>query len=389
MSQHHTVGSTVMFRLSSLYFVYFAIVGAYMPFWSLYLHQRGLDGVQIGVVLSVAAVSRMLVPNVWGWLADRSGLHSRVMQLGAVAATICFAFLLPEPRYTLLLLVVACYSVFWNAILPQLEVVTLATLDGDTRAYNRARVWGSVSFIIAVVGVGALFDVIAVAWQPAIVLALMAAFCLVGIGSPTVVRTGNPAAIRRMLVVLGDSRVRVFLLASLLGQVALGSFYSFFSLRVEGLGFSRSTIGVLWAIGVVAEIVLFMLMHRIMERVGIRGLMLIAFGTGILRWCIFAFVPGVFPLLVLAQIGHATTFGILHSVSIAFIHRHFPAEVAAQGQALYSAVCYGAGGAIGNLLSGWLWDHSGPGAPFIMAAAASALAFLLVAARLDLPARES
>ncbi len=94
-------------------------------------------------------------------------------------------------------------------------------------------------------------------------------------------------------------------------------------------------------------------------------------------------------MLVIAQIGHATTFGILHSVSIIFIHRHFPPEVAGQGQALYSAVCYGAGGAIGNLLSGWLWDHGGPGAPFVMAAVASSLAFLLVAMRFDVPAREA
>jgi PPP family 3-phenylpropionic acid transporter len=389
MNDARAVCPTAMFRLSALYFAYFAIVGAYMPFWGLYLDDRGLDGVQIGVVLSLAAVSRMLVPNLWGWLADRTGLHTRVMQAGACASTLCIAFLLPEPGYGALLVVVALYSIFWNSILPQLEVVAMSTLSGDTRAYNRARVWGSVSFIVAVVGVGGLFDVIAVDWLPTIVLALMVAFCLVASGAPAVVRTGNPAAISRLLAVVANPQVRVFLLASLLGQVALGSFYSFFSLRVEGLGFSRTTIGLLWAIGVVAEIVLFMMMHRIMARIGIRGLMLIAFGTGVLRWCIFAFVPGVLPLLVIAQLGHATTFGILHSVSIAFIHRHFPAEVAGQGQALYSAVCYGAGGAIGNLLSGWLWDHGGPGSPFVMAAIASALAFLLVVTRLDPSVRES
>ena len=124
-------------RLSSFYFLYYAFLGAMMPYWSLYLQAVGLDAAAIGVVLAVMAAIRIVAPNLWGWLADRSGRRLLIIRTGAFAALIAFAALLVRTDLWWLVAVVALHSVFWNAILAQYEVITLSLIhiSEPTRPY--------------------------------------------------------------------------------------------------------------------------------------------------------------------------------------------------------------------------------------------------------------
>ncbi|HEY3698172.1 MAG TPA: MFS transporter, partial [Spongiibacteraceae bacterium] len=110
-------------RLSSFYFFYFARLGAWLPFWPLYLRELGYSAAAIGVLSGILQGTKIIAPNIWGWLADRSGQRARIIRAGAFAATAIFSIIFWRRDFTALILIVAGYSFFWNAVLAQFEVL--------------------------------------------------------------------------------------------------------------------------------------------------------------------------------------------------------------------------------------------------------------------------
>lgn len=365
-------------RLSSLYFFYFAVAGSLVPFWSLFLKDSGFDGLQIGWVLAIMSLTKVGAPNLWGWLADLTGKHTLIVQVAIAVCAVCFAGVWGHPGFALMLVVMTFYSFFWNAVLPQFEVITLHSLGAKTERYSQIRVWGSISFVVLVVGLGFVFDHISVQYLPAFVVAQLVALWLAALAAPHPHIAHARAERKPFLHYLRSPVVIAFMLSAILVQVAHGAYYSFFSLFMESRHYSRSMIGGLWAVGVVAEIVTFMYMHRIVARWNARRLMLFSVLISVVRWWVIAALPDQLVSLIVVQIGHAATFAIIHTVSIRFVHQRFPAAVASQGQALYSAVSFGVGGALGNLASGWLWQGGYLAGPFWMATLASILALVIV-----------
>lgn len=343
-------------RLSSFYFLYFACLGVMVPYWSLYLERAGLDAPAIGVVLAVMAAVRILAPNAWGWLADRSGRRLAVIRAGAVLSALSFAGLLFGESPGWVVAVVALHTFFWNAILAQYEVITLASLGAEVHRYGQVRLWGSVSFVLCVAGSGALFDRVGVEHFPWVMLVPLFALA---VGS-FLVEDAKPAARERRHGGLGpllrDAAFRRFLLAAFLMQVSHAPFYGFFTLLLDNRGYSGSAIGGLWSVGVIAEIALFALAHRLLARVGLREILLGSLLLAGVRWLMIGLGAGSVVVLVLAQCLHAATFGSFHAASIEFVRRRVGEADQGQGQALYSAVSFGAGGALGALCSGWLWE---------------------------------
>lgn len=367
-------------RLSALYFFYFTIAGVLVPFWGLYLQDRGFSGLQIGIVIAVMSATKIGAPNLWGWVADKTGQHTAIVRWATAACALCFAGVMLQPDYAWLLVVMVLYSFFWNAVLPQYEVITLHALQEQTERYSRIRVWGSIGFIVFVVGLGFVFDFLPIRYLPIIVLllllVLLAASCL----APKPMIHHAHSERRSFIHYLKSPVVIAFFVTAMLAQVAHGAYYAFFTLYMESHHYSRGLIGGLWAVGVIAEVVIFLYMHQVVTRWSAQTLMAFSFAISVLRWLVIALFPESLPLLLLVQLGHAATFAIVHSVSIQFVHERFPAAVAGQGQALYSAVSFGLGGAIGNLSSGWLWEHGNPAGPFLMAAAVSFVALLIILA---------
>lgn len=365
-------------RLSSLYFFYFTIAGTLMPFWGLYLQDLGFSGLDIGVILAVMSATKIGAPNLWGWLADHSGQHAPIVRLAVAACILCFAGVLVEPGFALLLIVMTLYSFFWNAVLPQFEVITLHALEGQTERYSRIRVWGSISFILFVVGLGLVFDVVSIRYLPHIIIGLMLALLASTLLAPNPSLKHSAVSHGPFLQYLKSPVVIAFFVTAMLSQISHGAYYAFFTLYMEKHEYSRGLTGGLWAVGVVAEVIVFLYMHRVVNRWSSRTLLTFSFAVGALRWWVIAVFPDSLPAVLFVQIGHAATFAIVHSVSIQFVHKCFPASVAGQGQALYSAVSFGVGGAIGNLASGWLWEHGSPSGPFFMATVVSVVAMLVI-----------
>ncbi|MGM0552468.1 MAG: MFS transporter [Pseudomonadota bacterium] len=356
-------------RLSAVYFFYFASLGAFMPFWGPYLSEEGFSGAQIGELMAIVLATKIIAPNVWGWLADRAGAHMPIARWGALGGAVAFAGVLLYTGYWWLAVVMAAYSFFWNAILPQFEATTMRSLGQDAHRYALVRLWGSVGFIVAVAVLGWAFDRIAVAWLPWIVLAVLIAVAVASqfVREPTRNHEEDNNA-PPLLAVLRRPEVIALFVACFFMQASHGPYYAFFTLYLEEAGYSRSVAGQLWALGVAAEVVLFLLMPRLILRFGAWMLVSAALVLTTLRWGLLAAVPDSLGMLLFIQILHAASYGVYHAAAISLIHYFFPGRLQGRGQALYSSLAFGLGGAMGSLVAGYLWDGISPASVYVFAA---------------------
>lgn len=380
-------------RLSCFYACYFALLGVWLPFWPLYLQQLGYGAAAIGLLGGVLQGTKIVAPSLWGWLAQRSGKRMRVIRWGGGTALAIFCGIFWRQDFLWLILVVAGFSFFWNAVLAQFEVITLGHLGRDHHRYSLVRVWGSVGFIAAVGGLGFLFEHIDLAWLPWIMAALLAGIWLSSLSvgerreSPVAADAGVGSA-PAWPGLLRQPPVAAFFVTCFLLQVAHGPYYTFFSVYLEANGYDRSATGLLWSLGVVAEVVLFLVMHRLMSRFSVRSLLLASLGASVVRWAATAWWVDELPVLIVVQCLHAATFASYHACAVELVRRFFAGGRQGQGMALYSGVSYGGGGAAGAALSGLAWEWS-PTATFMLASAVSLVAVVIAWRWITLPADDA
>ncbi len=363
-------------RLSGFYFFYFALLGSWLPYWSLYLEYLGYGASAIGLLAAVVMLTKVLAPSLWSWVASLTGRRMAVIRWGAALATLIFSAVFYRTDWLWLLLVVAGYSFFWNAVLAQFEVVTLGHLGSRFARYSQIRVWGSVGFVLAVVGLGWVIDWTHIRYLPFYLLALLLGILFSSLSVSEHAGARSQEHKNRgsgsVLPLFRRPEILAFFASCFLLQVTHGPYYTFFSLYLEDAGYSTRWIGILWSLGVIAEIGLFLVMHHFMRWFSLRQLLLISLGAAVLRWILTAEYAGVWPVLVLAQLLHAATFGSYHAVAVEFIRRRFGGHQG-QGMALYSGLSFGAGGATGALLAGLFWAEY-PEGTFWGAAAVAVLA---------------
>jgi PPP family 3-phenylpropionic acid transporter len=271
-------------------------------------------------------------------------------------------------------LVMATFSFFWNAVLPQLEAVTLTHLGAHPQYYASIRVWGSIGFVVTAVGLGPWFDHHGTALLPLALLVLFAGIWGSTLLVPECAPPGDGGGSTPIGRVLRQPQVLAFLSVCFLMQASHAPYYTFYTLYLEAHGYSKGLIGTLWGLGVLAEIALFLGMHRLLPRAGTRDVLLASLALAALRWLIIGTLPENLPLLVLAQILHAASFGTYHAAAIHLVHRLFVGSHQGRGQALYSSIGFGAGGAAGSLISGYLWVAPGPALTYAWAAGTALLA---------------
>jgi PPP family 3-phenylpropionic acid transporter len=369
-------GALPYWRLSGFYFCYFALLGTWVPYWSLYLKSLDYASHEIGIITGLVMATKVVAPSLWGWLADNFGYRSRIIRIGAFLATLMFSGVYLRSDFYWLAIVVVSYSFFWNAVLAQFDVLTLSHLTGQYGRYSLIRVWGSVGFIAAVIAVGWWLD-----HHPIIELLYIISTLLTGIWLVSLlVAEKNAGQVRdpkrkALGWILRQPAVVAFFTASFFLQLSHGPYYTFFSIYLETHDYSRSAIGGLWSLGVIAEVILFLFMHRLLARFSLRGIILWSLALSALRWLLIAYFVESLPILIVAQCLHAASFGSYHAASIEFIRHWFPGHQG-QGMALSSGLSFGLGGAVGAVLSGWAWDN-GARLCFAVAALMAACAFVV------------
>jgi MFS transporter, PPP family, 3-phenylpropionic acid transporter len=369
-------------RLSGFYFFYFAILGVLVPYWAPYLRSQGYSAAQIGELMAILHATRIIAPNLWGWLADRAGRRMLIVRFSCVAALLSFSGVLLDSSYWWLAGVMVVFSFFWNASLPQFEANTLNHLQGQEHSYSRVRLWGSVGFIGAVMVIGSVVDRLGIEILPWAVVLLFAALSAASLLTPAREQKAPQTSEPSFAAVALQPQVLSFLLVCFLLQASHGPYYAFYSIWLQDAGYSGGTIGALWALAVVAEIGIFLTMHRLLPHYGPRLLITATLVLAALRWLLIGTAVDMLALLILAQLLHAATFGIYHVVGIQLVNRHFVGRNQGRGQALYSSITFGAGVALGSLLSGYLWAPLGGRATFILAAVLAAVTAVLAYAQL-------
>lgn len=364
-------------RLSAFYFFYYALLGGLAPYWSVYLQAQQFGPSEIGQLMAILMVTRLLAPNLWGWLGDVAHCRLAMVRAGSFLAFLFFLGFFWSESFWAYAFFMALFSFFWTAVLPQFEVVTLHNLGGQRARYSQVRVWGSVGFILTVAGLGFMLERVSLGWLPVTLLMVLGLIWLTSmqpLAEPKVARTRGGAG---FLAIVRQRPVVAFFLINFLLQLSHGPYYTFYSLYLQSAGYGLDVIGLLWCLGVLAEVVLFLLMHRLLARFSLRAIIGWSMVLTAARWALVPLWLDSFWLMALVQLLHAFTFGAMHAASIEFVHTRFAGPHQGQGQALYSSLGFGAGGSAGALLSGVLYEMNGGSVTFMAGALAAALAIPL------------
>jgi len=361
-------------RLAAFYCAHFIHGGLFMAYFPLYLAWRGFGAVEIAWVLALPQIMRTFAPAGWGWLADRTGALRAIVVFSCAAAAAGFAALPFVESFAGVACVIAAASLLAAGGLPLVEAITLGALAGQPGRYGPIRLWGSVGFVAAVLAGGAWLDIVpvrALPW-PLVAFALVALAVAWSLPSRGTHAHAEPAPWQL------TPAIRALLGAGFCMAAAHGTLYAFFTLHLERTGYRITTIGVLWTLGVIAEIVVFFHLPQLFRRFALSTILVASFACAVLRFLVLGWLADALWLIVLAQLLHAATFGSFHAAAVAAVHRVFPPAAQARGQALFSSVTYGAGGAAGALAAGWLWQPLGPGLAFTFSALAGLVGLHLV-----------
>ena len=369
-------------RLAGFYFFYYSIVGTFMPYWSLYLQDQGFSFEQIGILSSIAIITRFFAPFIWGWVADKSGKRMRLVRIATwMEAVIWFLiFIIPNDFQSVAMLMLI-FSFFQNAILAQFEGVTLFWL-GERRAelYGKVRKWGSIGFIVGVFSIGALLEIVDISMLPIMLLCIaFTAFLWSFTVKEPQDAPQSQKQLEALLPVLKRPVVSAFFCIEFVMLFAQAPFYSFYSNYLKANGFSTTSIGFLWSVGVIAEIIMFAYATFFLKKLSWRVLVSICLLMTGLRFIIAGSFPNSFSAQFLSQTMHAFSFGLFHMIAMRIIFQNFTAGQQGRGQALYSTM-WGLGVASGSLLAGHYWQSLGGEMIFILAGCSVIFGLLLVKA---------
>lgn len=358
------------------FFAYYGYVGVFSPYASLYFADRGIGAAQIGVLMSLMQVMRIFGPNLWGWVADHTRRRVLVLRLTSIAAALAFCGMFWGESFVYFFVVMVLLNLFTSAQGPLSEALMLSAMRGDLTHYGRLRLWGSVGFIMAVMVSGQLLDWFGIGLVLWISLLLLTMVAFAASGMREEGRAHHPHDTPSVRELLKRREVLAFFASTFLMIAAHASVYVYYSLYLAEMGYSKTVIGLMWSLGVVAEIVFFYWQAPLFRRLGVRWLMLVSLAIGVVRFLMIGFGAESLALLLIAQLLHAATFGVHHSASVATLQRWFAGPLQARGQALYISVSYGLGGTAGGLLLSACWDTFGAKIVYLLAAVLCALAWV-------------
>jgi PPP family 3-phenylpropionic acid transporter len=365
------------FRFAAFYFCYYAALGAYTPYVGRWVDALGHSGYVVGAMLGLWYGSRIVAPPLWTPQTSRSARPGRWLLAGTAATALSFGLFTLTQNATALLLVMLVFGLFFNAIMPQFEAMTLTELGERRGDYGRIRVWGSIGFLLVAASYGSLLDRLGNHLFPWLSLPLFLALLAVAWlhrGNRPLLAEARVAGTKPAWKRPGVPR---FLAVVLLMQLGFGPFYVFYTLHLQRQGHDGLAIGLLWGLGVLIEIALFWQAPRLLERFGAARLLSYCFALTVLRWLLTAAFAASLPIMALAQCTHAFSFAIFHACCMQRIGELFPARELAAGQSLYYGFSSGVGGVLGAGMAALLWEWRGGAAAFVAAALVTALAWWL------------
>jgi PPP family 3-phenylpropionic acid transporter len=346
------------FILASQYFMYFGIMGVFLPYFNLHCYKLGFSSFQIGVLSASRSIIMVLSPLLLSFLADRFKARKTIYLSCHILSAAIWSFYLFTSDFLAMLAITVCYTVFYSPIISFLETFTIDILGSRKKSYGTVRVWGTVAFIITVSIMGKILGDRPVGIIIPLILAGSVIHVLLAFNIPdTRPKEGKPF-LREALALLKNRRAVFFLSSAFLMLVSHGAYYGFFSIHLENIGYGPVFIGAAWAVASIAEIVVLMNSDKIFRRFTIENVVVFSFAAAVARWLVLSMVRSP-ALIMLSQVLHAATYGAFHMSSILYIDSMTPEETKTLGQSLNNAVTYGLGLMVGFFLSGWIYGQAG------------------------------
>ena len=355
---------SVKFTLGSQYFLYFGVLGLFLPYFNLYCYHLGFSGFQIGVLSSLRTLTTALFPMVWGALADKFFVRRPIYIFCSFISTAIWALFLLTTDFKAMLVITIFYGIFYAPIISFLESFSMDLLGSKKTRYGHLRVWGSISFILTVVVVGRAIDALSTEIIVILILAGSMAHAVLSLNIPTAKKTRKSdfsSGVRALL----NRRVIIFQFCAFLMLVSHGTYYGFFSIHLDNLGYSSTFIGIAWALASIAEIFVMINSDRIFKRFSYENVLIFTFLVAGLRWIMLFYATSAW-LILISQLFHAVTYGAFHVASILYIDKLTPDDAKTLGQAVNNAVTYGFGIMVGFLFNGYFFDIIGAPALFII-----------------------
>jgi PPP family 3-phenylpropionic acid transporter len=369
---------SLYWRLSRFYFFYYFFVGLFVPYWGLYLQSKSFTAFQIGILLSLFQISRIFAPNFWGWLADHTNKRARWIRLASFIGCLGYIGIFWADSFFLIFLVMMSMSLFTSSTIPLAESLTLSHIASTNDSYSNIRLWGSVGFIIASFFLGILIDRYSVTILVWALLFTQLIILLLSFSIPD-----------KKFELIGDTKRSIFnilkkpeVISLLIGCALMvsshGLLYNFYSIFLKEQGYSSSLIGILWSIGVIFEIFIFILMPKILSKFNLKEVLLISLFLAVIRFFLIGNYVDILWVLILAQILHAATFGSFHVASVELVSVHFNREHHSRGQSIYNSITYGLGGTIGGLGGGLMIDQYGAASTFMLSSILPLIGFIVI-----------
>ncbi|MBU1169018.1 MAG: MFS transporter [Proteobacteria bacterium] len=351
---------TAKWPLGLQYFFYFGVMGIFLPYFNLYCYHLDFSGFQIGLLSAARTLAIVIFSLAWGILADRFDIRKPLYVLCNVASALIWVLYLFTRDFWPMLIITIAYSLFYGPIIAFLEAFTMEALakNSDKRSYGNIRVWGSLNFIIVVMVLGRVIDQFPV---NTIVVLILIGSVFQAFFAPLV--PGGHARVRApsFMIQMKDfisPRMIVFLFCSFLMLASHGTYYAFFSIHLEQLGFGRTFIGFAWGLASMAEIVIMLKSDYVFRRFTIRTVLIFSFFAAAIRWLILFFSVSS-PMILFAQLLHALTYGAFHIACILYMDELSSKETKTFGQVANNAVSYGLGMMAGFIFNGYFFEKYG------------------------------
>jgi len=350
--------------IGSQYFLYFGVMGIFLPYFNLYCYHLDFSGLQIGTLSAIRSVALILFPLIWGALADRFQIRRPIYILCNFISTTIWVFFFYTTDFWAMLVITVFYGMFYAPIISFLEAFTMDILGTEKKSYGRIRGWGSMAFIMTVIVLGRIIDLYSIEIILILIFAGSLAQAFISAKIPDI-RIKKQAPFTLKAKVLLKRRVTVFLFCAFLMLVSHGTYYGFFSIHLENLGYDNTFIGIAWALASIAEILVMIKSDSIFRRFSLENVLVFSFMVAAVRW--FALFFATSPAVILfLQVFHAVTYGTFHVASILYIDSLTPDETKTLGQAVNNAVTYGLGLMVGFFINGYLFEIMGLFALFMI-----------------------
>ena len=366
-------------RLATYYATSFMMLGVHLIFWPIWLTERGLSPSDIGALLALGIASKLIANPLIAHFADQYGQRKQIIVALTILSFISFLIFPLTTTFETILALHFLFLAMSSPTMPLIESLTMHGVAHQNLDYGRIRLWGSVAFMAAAIGVGYFLkggstDLIYAAISLTLGLTVVSAFFLPDLRLPK--SMGKKLT---LLIIIKDYRFVIFLIGTALIQSSHALYYGFGSIHWKNSGISEDIIGFLWAVGVFSEIILFNYATKIFKHIGPARLIALAGIAGLIRWPLTGITTDILPLVGL-QILHAMTFGATHLGAMHYIQNRIDPSLSATAQSLYSGVVMGGAMSLAAYASGYLYAASQEIAYYFMggmAAIGGTIVFLL------------